>query len=365
MDVDLTGGAKEDGPPGGAGGASPTTRKKVPFVSLIMGFLMWPLFFLGFSGAPACMGFEDPTLRAIEACPAAAAALGPPISRSYFGWSCGNAETSDAFGQASWTFPVSGANGSGSVDVVAEMRGGPWRILRANVETSAGTWEVVSCSGGAGSFSVTPTRLEATVSTVVGAAPAASGSACTIDISPGDGPFPCRVVVTCGGRALYGATSSTGFMQCTPDARGALTANDTNPSPSDNDPMFDLRVGDGQATLTDAGPTGTWVMVLSFAPPPGLAAPPAPAPPAVPAVPTSGVVSPPALSPPTPLSPPVSPPHVDRELHLLSPDAPSCIEMVSTCDARGLCTSTPIYIDCGSVVRVGDEDLRCNCDRPE
>lgn len=334
MDVDLTGGAQpgggaaSSGGSGGSGGGPTPGRKKRSFLSMAIGMLMWPLFFLGFGSAPSCMGFEEPTLRAIEGCPPAAAALGTPVTRSFFGLSCGNAETNDAFGNASWSFPVSGPNGSGSVDVVAEMRGGPWRVLRATVETGAGTWEVVSCSGGGGSFTVVPTRLSATVTTVIGAAPAATGAACTIDIAPGDGPFPCRVVVACGGQTLYGVTSSTGFMQCRPDARGALTANDTSASPDDNDPMFDLRVGDGQATLTDAGPTGTWVMTMSFAPPPGLGAPapvaaPVPVPtsaaPAVPAMPAApalpaglapGVVSPlpPPSGPPAEGAPPAPPP---------------------------------------------------------
>lgn len=78
-----------------------------------------------------------------------------------------------------------------------------------------------------------------------------------------------------------------------------------------------------------------------------------------PAVPTPPVE--PEVTPPTP-APVTAAPHVDRELQLLSPDAPACIEMVSTCDAHGMCTSMPVYIDCGTVRRVGDEDLRCNCD---
>jgi hypothetical protein len=217
------------------------------------------------------MGFEDPTLRAIEACPAAAAALGPPISRSYLGWSCGNAETEGSFGNASWTFPVTGSNGSGSVDVVAEMRGGPWRILSATVETSSGTWEVVHCSGG-GPVDVVATHFDATVTTAIGTGPVARGTACGIDLGPGDGPWPCHVVVTCGAETLYGA-GSTGYADCSADASGAITVRDGEPSSSGGDPTLDLRVGAGEAVLTDTGASGTWVLTLSFAPPGGTPTP--------------------------------------------------------------------------------------------
>jgi hypothetical protein len=229
------------------------------------GFLMWPLFFVLFSGAPACMGFEEPTLRTMEACPEVVAALGTPIHRSWMGMSCGNAESSDSFGQASWSFPVEGPNGSGSVDVVAERRGGPWMIYSANVETSAGTYEAVACSGGGAGGRIVARTLSATVSTATGPSPAAVGGTCTIDVGPGDGPFPCRVRIDCGGNVLYGA-GSTGYTECTLDGSGGVIATDPNTSDVGNDPQLTLSVTGGTAMLNDISPAGPWVMVLSFPP---------------------------------------------------------------------------------------------------
>lgn len=85
--------------------------------------------------------------------------------------------------------------------------------------------------------------------------------------------------------------------------------------------------------------------------PPSLTAPPAP--------PTAPPVAPPN---PAPSAGPIRPTApFDRELHPLSPDAPDCIEMISTCDAEGLCTSTPVYVACGTTARVGREILGCSC----
>ena len=135
---------------------------------MLMGTLMWPLFFFVFSGAPACMGFEGPTIAAIEACPVAVQALGSPVQRSWIGWSCGNAETSDAFGQASWTFPVSGPSGSGSISVVAEKRGGPWQLHQAMLSVQGQTIDVLACSGSGVGGPVPSVAFEATVAEVMG-----------------------------------------------------------------------------------------------------------------------------------------------------------------------------------------------------
>lgn len=293
MDVDLTGGSGTGSP--APSGTAPAKRR--PLFAILASFVMWPFFIGLWAFLPAMCGFEEPMLRAIEACPAAAAALGTPVTRSYLGMSCGNAEIEDSNGNASWSFPVAGPNGSGTVDMTARMRGGPWEVMSATLETSTGTWDVVNCVGGGG-FTVVASHFDATASVTVGAPPVADGAACTIDLGPGDGPFPCHLNIACGDTTLYGG-GSQGFAHCSPDTRGALTVHDPTPTASDGDPTLDLRIGDGQAILTDANASGTWVLALSFTPPAGLATPepppmdppPAAPPPAAP-MPTSGVVSP-------------------------------------------------------------------------
>lgn len=311
MDIDLTGRGGGGGAPPPGGGYRPVPGRKPAsplriLLSLLGSVVMLPVFALGFAGAPSCMGFEEPTLRIIEACPPAAAALGTPVSRSWIGMSCGNAEENGAFGNASWSFPVSGPNGSGSVSVVAMRSGGPWVVRTAMVETSAGTFEAVSCAAGAGVSAAgaamggappgapmppaglppapgapappspmlggglpgfgagAPLHLSATVSTVVGAAPAAMGEACTIDVAPAGLGAPCRVDVTCGGRPIYGG-AAPGHATCLPGGRGGTIVADA--SSADGDPMLTVTSESGTGTMTSTG-ASTWVVTFSFPPAP-------------------------------------------------------------------------------------------------
>lgn len=235
-------------------------KKKVNPLSLVLGMLIWPLGIFAFSGAPACMGFEDPTLRAIEACPRAVEILGTPVTRSWWGLSCGNAETGDGNGNASWRFPVAGSRGSGSIEVDAIERNGTWTVQQAMLETSEATLDVLSCTEG-GPIAITAQTVRASVTSIIGSPGVAQGDACTIAIGEGGGPFNCRVQITCGATTLYGA-GSTGYTRCTRDAQGATVARDTDPTPSGGDPTLDLRLGAGEAVLTDQTPAGTWVVSM-------------------------------------------------------------------------------------------------------
>lgn len=232
--------------------------------SMFLGLLVWPVVILAAGGVPTCMGFEDPALRVIEQCPAAVEVLGAPVTRAWLGCSCGNAETSDSFGQASWTFPIAGPRGSGSVDVVAERRGGPWRILSATVEAGGRTIDAVSCTA-SGPVAVPTTTFAASVASTIGTPPVREGDACQVSIEPGDGPYPCHVRIVCGATTLYGG-GSLGYAQCRADAQGALAVQDTDTSASGGDPTLDLRLGEGEAVLTDAVAAGTWVVTLRFEP---------------------------------------------------------------------------------------------------
>lgn len=272
--------------PTSTGGATPTSSSS-PLRKLLLGlggFAFWPVFFVLFSGAPACMGFEEPTLATLSACPEVTTALGTPLRRSWMGMSCGNAETSDSFGQASWHFPVAGPSGSGSVDVVAERRGGPWVLYQANVEIDGRTIDALACARGAGMpmpgvpgmaglpapppgmgpMTVEARTIAATVTTAAGTAPTSAGQPCEIRLSPGAGPFNCRAEIACGGVSLYGGSSTGGYLQCTRDAGGHLLAMDAENSTTSGDPMLTLTTGAGIGVLTDAGASGTWVVTLSY-----------------------------------------------------------------------------------------------------
>jgi hypothetical protein len=232
---------------------------------MLGGLAIWPLIIFAFSGAPACFGFESPTLQAIEACPAAVEALGTPVGRSWLGLSCGGAETSGDSGNASWTFPVAGPRGSGSIDVVATQIGGRWTLSSAVLDTGGGTIDVLTCTTGGGG-GIAAATYEGTVRTTIGAAPASVGDACRIEVTPSSGgSYPCRVVVACDGRTLYGA-GTTGYLACGLDTSRALTARDDSPTPNGGDPMLDLRASHGEVIVHDQAPAGAWAVSIAFTP---------------------------------------------------------------------------------------------------
>lgn len=232
------------------------------WLGVLGGLLFVPLFFLSFGNAPSCMGFDEPTLQALEQCPASAAALGTPISESWMGVSCGSAKTVDDRGRASWTFPVAGPRGSGSVDIRARRREGVWTLTSGMLTTSSGQIDFVHCTS-TGSTGIAPQTLRANVASTIGASGVTTGDACTVAVMPtGETPQNCRVEVRCGSAALYGATPQVGWVTCGVDASGGLTARDADPSSSGGDPTLDLRLGAHVVVLTDVGPAGSWAVEL-------------------------------------------------------------------------------------------------------
>jgi hypothetical protein len=225
-----------------------------------------PALLFGISGAPSCIGFEEPTLRALEACPIAVSMLGSPITRSAVGMSCGNAETGDTSGEASWQFPVHGSRGSGSVSVDAVENESVWRVRRLELTVGDRTIDALFCGEIATPESVRPMRLNGTATVVVGTSGVAVNDACSIDIRRGEDPFPCRVEVRCGSRVIYGA-GSTGWTQCGPDRQGSFTVRDRDGTANGGDPTLDLHVGHGEAILTDQTENGPWLVTIRFPPP--------------------------------------------------------------------------------------------------
>lgn len=245
-----------------APGDPPGKSRGPHLLGILGGLLVWPVLFVAFTGAPACMGFEDPTLRAIESCPRAAELLGTPVTRSWLGMSCGNAETSDDTGNASWTFPVAGPRGSGSVEVYATRRGGPWVVHRATLEASGTTVDVTSCTEG-GPIAIEAQTHAATVTQVIGAPGVVVGTPCSVQVTPSSGGvYNCRIQIDCGASNLYGSRSSNGYASCGLDAQRGLRARDDSPTPQGGDPTLDLRLGEGEVILTDQTGGGTWVVEM-------------------------------------------------------------------------------------------------------
>jgi hypothetical protein len=100
-------------------------------------------------GAGSCMGYQDVAMQRLQACPKAVQLLGPGIQPSVIGWSCGSAQLSGAFGQASWDMPVHGQKASGRYAIAAQKQAAPW-VLRAATLTARGqSVDVLACSAAA------------------------------------------------------------------------------------------------------------------------------------------------------------------------------------------------------------------------
>ncbi len=250
----------EVGPGGRTEAPSPLRR----VASALGGLAFVPVLVFAFGYAPSCMGFGAPALAHVNACPRAVALLGAPIAQPWIGLSCGNAETEDDDGQASWSMPVSGPRGRGTLDIRAIEHVGHWQFRMITLSAGGHEIDVLACeAGGTGDVVPIPHRvLAGTVTTIVGEPGVSSGQACTVTIDPANDVQNCRVVIACGARTLYGEGTG-GYGHCGVDASGAITMRDGNPSATDDDPMIDLRAS--EVVVTDQGRAGTWVATVSIA----------------------------------------------------------------------------------------------------
>jgi hypothetical protein len=250
----------EVGPEGRAPVTSPFRR----LTSVLLGVLGLPFGFAISSIIPSCMGFGDPALVIANQCTAATSVLGTPITQSFVGISCGNAETEDDDGNASWSFPVSGPRGRGTLDVQGIERSGRWQFGSLVLNAGGRSIDLVACaSGGTGDLvAVTHREQHGTVSMIVGEPGVATGAACIVTVDPSDGAQSCRVSVVCGERTLYGG-GTQGYGHCAMDAAGAISMRDGNPSSVDGDPMIDLRLGAHEVVLDDQNASGTWLVRIA------------------------------------------------------------------------------------------------------
>lgn len=241
--------------------ASPLRRA----LGVLGGFVALPLGVLVMGTAPSCMGFGPPALALVGQCPTATAALGAPISQSYVGLSCGNAETEDDDGRASWRMPVAGPRASGVLELDADERSGTWRFGHLVLMPSGGApIDILACAAGGTGLAARVVHEEhtGTVASAFGPAPVAVGASCRVQIDPvTDGAPTCRVVVTCADQTLYGSGTG-GYGHCTTDAAGALVMRDASASAIDRDPMLDLQLGASSVTVSDQGASGLWALTV-------------------------------------------------------------------------------------------------------
>lgn len=207
-------------------------------------------------------GDKAEALRSLEQCRESQRALGTPIVARKLAFPPG-LDHNDNSELAKRALPVKGSGGAGRYHYLAEEAGGAWVIRHGALHVEDQYFMVVPCGG-----SVSESDAEGILSTgysgtgsardVKGTAPVQAGDACTVAIHPdpdfpGTVTFNCRVVVTCGGRALYGATPDTGYVFCS--ARNgvpAMAVDSTGTAAGPGaDPMLRLNLPGREVQLSD------------------------------------------------------------------------------------------------------------------
>jgi hypothetical protein len=208
-------------------------------------------------------GDRAEALRSLEQCRESQRALGTPIETRWSTFPPGGLDHNDNSELARRALPVKGSGGTGRYHYLAEKLGGAWTIRHGALEVGGQHLMVVPC-GGAVSESDAEGRLRTgfrgtgSVRDVEGMAPVQSGEACTVEVHP-DPDFPdsvtfnCRVVVTCGGQAIYGASSDTGYVFCSArDGIPAMAVDSTGSSAGRGaDPMLRLNLPSNEVRVSD------------------------------------------------------------------------------------------------------------------
>ena len=208
-------------------------------------------------------GDRAEALRSLGQCRESQRVLGTPIETHWLAIPPGGMDFNDNSELARRSLPVKGDGGTGRYHYLAEKTGGAWIIRHGALEVGDQHLMVVPC-GGAVSESDAEGRLRTgyrgtgRVRDVEGSAPVQSGATCTVEVHP-DPDFPdsvtfnCRVVVTCGGQALYGASSDTGYVFCSARDGIPATAMDTTGSSAGRgaDPMLRLNLPSNEVRVSD------------------------------------------------------------------------------------------------------------------
>ncbi len=224
--------------------------------------LLVPLVGLGlFLGMSMTGGDKAEALVSLEHCRESQRALGTPIAtRSLAMPGVDNNNNAEL---AKRSLPVKGSGGTGRYHYLAEKAGGAWTIRHGVLETDDRYLMIVPC-GGSATESDAEGRLSrgysgaGIVGSVEGSAPVQTGDPCTVEVHPdpnfpGTVTFNCRVAVTCGGTALYGATPDVGYVFCSArDGAPAMAVDGTGSAGErGGDPMIRMDLPGRQVQISE------------------------------------------------------------------------------------------------------------------
>jgi hypothetical protein len=247
----------------GGGGRAASGRSPRQVLVRVGAGLVIPLVIVGIFFAVSMSGGDKAeALLSLEGCRESQRALGTPIGVRQLAMPPG-VDSNNNSELARRALPVKGSGGSGRYRYLAEKTGGAWTIRHGALEMDDRYLMVVPC-GGSVSESDAEGRLNTgysgtgSVRNVEGPAPVRDGEACTVEVHPdpnfpGTVTFNCRVVVTCGGRAVYGASPDTGYVFCSArDGAPAMAVDSTGTAGErGGDPMLRLNLPGGEILLSD------------------------------------------------------------------------------------------------------------------
>ena len=226
--------------------------------------LLVPLLVLGvFMGVSMLGDDKAVALASLEQCRESQRALGTPVEAPRLAFPPGM-DHNDNAELAKRALPVKGSGGKGRYHYLAEETGGAWDIRHGALEVDGLYLMVVPCGG-----TVSRSDAEGRLSTgyrgtgrardVEGSVPVSAGAPCTVEVHP-DPDFPsvtynCRVAVTCGGQALYGATSDIGYVFCSArDGAPAMAVDELGSHGGvGSDPMIRMNLPGREVRVSDTG----------------------------------------------------------------------------------------------------------------
>lgn len=219
-------------------------------------------FFVG----PILSGDRPVAMQVLNDCRAAQRALGTPIEVNRLGIPLGDGAINSRSGMARRSLPVTGSDGWGRYHYFAEKPGDQWVIQHGMLEMEGQHLLVVPCVGLV-SQSDAEGRLQSgfqdsgPIRDVKGSPPVQRDATCSVTVHrdpdyPDGVPYNCRVVVTCDGKTLYGASEDTGYVFCHVRDGAPTTAVDaigSNSAPEGDsaDPMLRMDLPAHEVQVSD------------------------------------------------------------------------------------------------------------------
>jgi hypothetical protein len=209
--------------------------------------------------------YDDYIIEQARACPLASEALGAPIARQHLGFELSGQSNREVTSEIA--LEGSRARGRIHVEAYQRTRGSVTVPRSAVLEVGSERVEVLACATRWTVGAPAPLRFHGMVTRADGA-PVHVSAPCNVEMTPAQGAYKCRLVITCAGYRLYGANDESGYSPCwTVDHGGAevLVARDRQSAAEADggaEPWLDLDMRTGLALMGDQ--RGAWSLTIDL-----------------------------------------------------------------------------------------------------